>query len=143
MPNTSLWNDLKALPGPYWVLFSGTLVNRFGHFVMPFLALYLQREGYAAWVTAVALGAYGAGGLIAGLLGGYCADRWARFSECRSSPFGRMESGWRVSRWDWPLVGWFVLDPALANRVEGDSSPNSKARHRCHKEARHSRPRDR
>lgn len=76
--NNSLWSDLKSLPGPYWVLFSGTLINRFGHFVMPFLALYLQREGYAAWVTAIALGAYGAGGLVAGLLGGYCADRWGR-----------------------------------------------------------------
>ncbi|MGJ8696650.1 MAG: MDR family MFS transporter [Verrucomicrobiaceae bacterium] len=73
-----LWNDLRALPGPYWVLFSGTLINRFGHFVMPFLALYLQREGYAPWVTAIALGAYGGGGLIAGFLGGYCADRWGR-----------------------------------------------------------------
>jgi MFS family permease len=77
-PNNSLWSDLKSLPRPYWVLFSGTLINRFGHFVMPFLALYLQREGYASWVTAIALGAYGAGGLIAGLLGGYCADRWGR-----------------------------------------------------------------
>ena len=76
--NTALWSDLKNLPGPYWVLFCGTLINRFGHFVMPFLALYLQREGYASWVTAIALGAYGAGGLIAGLLGGYCADRWGR-----------------------------------------------------------------
>lgn len=76
--NSSLWSDLKALPGPYWVLFTGTLINRFGHFVMPFLALYLQREGYTSWVTAVALGAYGAGGLIAGLAGGYCADRWGR-----------------------------------------------------------------
>ena len=76
--NNTLWNDLRALPGAYWVLFSGTLINRFGHFVMPFLALYLQREGYASWVTAIALGAYGAGGLIAGLLGGYSADRWGR-----------------------------------------------------------------
>jgi len=45
---------------------------------MPFLALYLQREGYAAWVTAVALAGYGAGGLIAGILGGYCADKFGR-----------------------------------------------------------------
>ena len=76
--NGSLWTDLKALPKPYWVLFFGTLINRFGHFVMPFLALYLKREGLPTWVTALALGAYGAGGLIAGIAGGYLADRLGR-----------------------------------------------------------------
>ena len=76
--NDSLWTDLKALPGTYWVLFCGTLINRFGHFVMPFLALYLNREGLPIWVTALALGAYGAGGLGAVIMGGYFADRWGR-----------------------------------------------------------------
>lgn len=65
--NDSLWTDLKALPRSYWVLFSGTLINRFGHFVMPFLALYLQREGFPVWVTALALGAYKTGGPAIGL----------------------------------------------------------------------------
>ncbi|MEM1086020.1 MAG: MFS transporter [Verrucomicrobiota bacterium] len=74
----SLWHDLKQLPGAYWILFSGTLVNRFGHFVMPFLAIYLKREGYDGWVTGAALAAYGAGGLIANLAGGYLADRIGR-----------------------------------------------------------------
>lgn len=76
--NDSLWTDLKALPGTYWVLFCGTLINRFGHFVMPFLALYLKREGLPVWVTALALGAYGAGGLVSGIIGGYLADRLGR-----------------------------------------------------------------
>lgn len=76
--NTTLWTDLKALPGAYWVLFCGTLINRFGHFVMPFLALYLNREGYPSWVIAVALAGYGAGGFVACLIGGYFADHWGR-----------------------------------------------------------------
>lgn len=76
--NTTLWNDLKALPGAYWVLFCGTLINRFGHFVMPFLALYLNREGFPSWVIAVSLAAYGGGGLVACLIGGYFADQWGR-----------------------------------------------------------------
>lgn len=74
----SLWSDLRALPGAYWVLFSGTLINRFGHFVMPFLALYLGQRDYASWVAGVALGAYGLGALIANFLGGYYTDRYGR-----------------------------------------------------------------
>lgn len=66
------------LPRSYWILFSGTLINRFGHFVMPFLALYLKREGFDAWVTGASLAAYGAGALVANLIGGYCADRIGR-----------------------------------------------------------------
>ncbi|MBB5350759.1 MFS family permease [Haloferula luteola] len=75
---SSLWSDLRQLPRCYWILFSGTLINRFGHFVMPFLALYLKREGHPAWVTGASLAAYGAGGLIANITGGYCADRLGR-----------------------------------------------------------------
>lgn len=77
-PHTSLWSDLRRLPRSYWILFSGTLINRFGHFVIPFLALYLKREGHEAWVTGASLAAYGAGGLLANLLGGWCADRMGR-----------------------------------------------------------------
>lgn len=74
----SLWRDLRQLPRSYWVLFSGTLINRFGHFVIPFLALYLADEGYASWVTKASLSAYGGGFLLASLIGGYLADRVGR-----------------------------------------------------------------
>jgi MFS family permease len=77
-PHTSLREDLRALPGEYWILFSGTLVNRFGHFVIPFLAIYLSQQGYDAKVTSLTMGAYGAGALIAGAIGGYLADRIGR-----------------------------------------------------------------
>ena len=73
-----LLSDLRRLPRCYWILFSGTLINRFGHFVIPFLALYLKREGYEAWVIGASLTAYGAGGLLANLSGGWCADRVGR-----------------------------------------------------------------
>ncbi len=75
---TSLWSDLRRLPRSYWILFSGTLINRFGHFVMPFLALYLRHEGFAGWVTGASLAAYGGGCLLANLAGGYLADRVGR-----------------------------------------------------------------
>ena len=45
---TTLWQDLGSLPGQYWLLFSGTFVNRFGHFVVPFLAIYLKQRGFGA-----------------------------------------------------------------------------------------------
>lgn len=76
--HTTLLQDLKALPGQYWILFSGTLVNRFGHFVIPFLAIYLRQEGFDAKVTSLTMAAYGAGALLAGVIGGYLADRLGR-----------------------------------------------------------------
>lgn len=74
----TLLQDLAALPAQYWILFSGTLVNRFGHFVIPFLAIYLRQRGYDGHVLGLTLGAYGAGALIAGIIGGYLADRIGR-----------------------------------------------------------------
>ena len=75
---TTLLQDLRSLPGQYWILFSGTLVNRFGHFVIPFLAIYLKQRGYDARAIGLTLGAYGAGALGAGVIGGYLADRIGR-----------------------------------------------------------------
>lgn len=77
-PRSSLWQDLSLLPAEYWILFAGTLVNRFGHFVIPFLAIYLRDQGHDTKVASLALGAYGAGALIAGAIGGYLADRIGR-----------------------------------------------------------------
>lgn len=76
--HTTLLQDLKALPGQYWILFSGTLVNRFGHFVLPFLAIYLRQQGFDAKITSLTIAAYGAGALLAGVIGGYLADRFGR-----------------------------------------------------------------
>jgi MFS family permease len=76
--HTTLMQDLRALPGQYWILFSGTLVNRFGHFVIPFLAIYLRQQGYDAAATGLTMAAYGAGALCAGVIGGYLADKIGR-----------------------------------------------------------------
>jgi MFS family permease len=76
--DTTLWQDLRSLPGQYWILFSGTLVNRFGHFVIPFLAIYLRQQGHDVKTTGLVMGAYGAGALGAGAIGGYLADHLGR-----------------------------------------------------------------
>ena len=75
---TTLLQDLRSLPGQYWILFSGTLVNRFGNFVMPFLVIYLTMHGHDGRTIGFTIGAYGAGGLCAGILGGYLSDRIGR-----------------------------------------------------------------
>ncbi len=77
-PATTLLQDLRSLPRAYWILFWGTLVNRFGHFVIPFLAIYLRQEGHGADAIGLTLGAYGAGALLAGGVGGWLADRIGR-----------------------------------------------------------------
>jgi MFS family permease len=53
-------------------------LNKFGAFVVPFLALYLTRSGYTLTDAGLAIGAYGVGNLIASLLGGHLADTIGR-----------------------------------------------------------------
>ena len=55
---SSLVANLKALPRTIWILFGGTFVNRFGTFVMPFLAIYLTRQGYSITEAGIAVSAY-------------------------------------------------------------------------------------
>jgi MFS family permease len=80
MPSSdpSLWSSLRALPRGAWVLFFGTFVNKAGTFVVPFLTLYLTQQGYSLAAAGLALGAYGVGNLVAGVIGGHLADRLGR-----------------------------------------------------------------
>ncbi len=71
-------DQIRALPSGVWILLGGTLINRFGSFVMPFLAIYLTRMGYSTARAGLAVGAYGAGHIIASSVGGHLADRIGR-----------------------------------------------------------------
>jgi MFS family permease len=53
-------------------------LNKFGAFVVPFLALYLTRSGYTPADAGMAIGAYGVGNFVASLLGGHLADTLGR-----------------------------------------------------------------
>lgn len=66
------------MPREVWIILLGTFINRFGSFVMPFLAIYLTRQGFALTQAGLAMSAYGAGHLSASMLGGYLADRIGR-----------------------------------------------------------------
>lgn len=62
------------MPRGAWILFLGTFLNKFGTFVLPFLAIYMGKLGYSAAQAGLAIGGYGVGTLCASLLGGYLAD---------------------------------------------------------------------
>jgi MFS family permease len=75
---TTLRERLGTLPRPVWILFLGTFLNKFGTFVMPFLALYMTRQGFTTGQAGIAIGVYGIGNFMASGLGGYLADRIGR-----------------------------------------------------------------
>ena len=85
---TGLRENLRSLPPAAWILLGGTFVNRFGTFVMPFLVLYLTRSGYSIAQAGLGVGAYGAGHVMASLLGGHLADRIGRRNTIVLSMFG-------------------------------------------------------
>lgn len=74
----SLRSSLGALPRATWFLFLGAFINKFGGFVVPFLALYLTHRGYTVDDAALAIMAYGAGNVLATFSGGFLADHWGR-----------------------------------------------------------------
>lgn len=67
------------LPRTVYILCLGTLVNRAGTFVIPFLTIYLQDALHWDKVSATrASGLYGVGALAAMVVGGQLADRYGR-----------------------------------------------------------------
>ena len=70
---------IEGLPPTYWLIWTGTLVNRLGGFVIPFLTLYLttQRQ-IPVSRAALMVSLFGAGSFISQLSGGELTDRLGR-----------------------------------------------------------------
>ncbi len=85
---SSVLTHLRAMPRTAWILFAGSFINRFGSFVMPFLAIYLTRQGFTATRAGLAVSSYGAGHIVASALGGEMADRIGRRHTIALSMFG-------------------------------------------------------
>lgn len=69
----------SELPSTYWVLWFGTLINRLGWFVVPFLVLYLTSQiGVSPTGAALLVSVLGAGSFVSQLTGGELADRLGR-----------------------------------------------------------------
>ncbi|MEJ2597016.1 MAG: MFS transporter [Anaerolineales bacterium] len=67
------------LPPTYWLLWVGTLINRLGGFVIPFLTLYLtSQRGIPVSQAALMVSLFGAGSFSASLVGGEVSDRLGR-----------------------------------------------------------------
>lgn len=68
-----------GLPRDFWYLWTGTLINRLGSFVLVFLAIYLTQErGFSASAAGLVIGLWGVGGAVGTTVGGTLADRWGR-----------------------------------------------------------------
>lgn len=68
-----------GLPRAYWYVWVGSVVNRLGTFVVPFLALYLTQErGLSVEQAGLVVSLHGAGAIFAGPVGGVLADRLGR-----------------------------------------------------------------
>ncbi|GAA4219478.1 MFS transporter [Actinocatenispora rupis] len=73
-----MFSTFSGLPRTAWIIFAGTVVNRLGYVVTPFLVFYLGARGVPAEQTPYVLGALGAGNLLGPAVGGLLADRFGR-----------------------------------------------------------------
>ncbi|CAM5548281.1 MFS transporter [Streptomyces narbonensis] len=71
-------SSFRGLPPVVWTIFAGTIVNRLGYLVTPFLVFFLASRGVTGADTSYVLGALGAGNLIGPAVGGVLADRIGR-----------------------------------------------------------------
>ncbi len=70
---------LTGLPRAYWYLWGGTLLNRLGMFVLPFLTIYLTTVRKIPISQATLIASFvGIGSFCASLSGGFLADRIGR-----------------------------------------------------------------
>lgn len=70
---------LQDLPGAFWWLWLARLIIMVGHFVVPFMTIFLTtRVGLAASAAGMVVAAFGLGVVISGLIGGTLADRLGR-----------------------------------------------------------------
>ncbi|TDC65882.1 MFS transporter [Micromonospora sp. KC207] len=78
-----------GLPRTFWYLWTGTLINRLGSFILVFLAIYLTQErGFNELAAGLVLSLWGVGGAVGTTLGGMLADRWGRRPTLLTSHLG-------------------------------------------------------
>ncbi|ABP52819.1 major facilitator superfamily MFS_1 [Salinispora tropica CNB-440] len=74
-----LHDTAGGLPRTFWYLWTGTLINRLGSFILIFIAIYLTQErDFSAAQAGLVLGLWGVGGAVGTTVGGTLADRWGR-----------------------------------------------------------------
>ncbi len=74
-----LRSRIGGLPRPFWVLFSGTFVNRLGMMVEPFIGIYLtQARGMSLAAAGLVMTMFGVGSLASQPVAGWAADHFGR-----------------------------------------------------------------
>jgi MFS family permease len=82
-------HNTGGLPVTFWYLWTGTLINRLGAFVLVFLAIYLTTvRGFSEFDAGLVIGLWGAGGAVGTMAGGILADRWGRRPTLLTAHFG-------------------------------------------------------
>jgi MFS family permease len=107
-----------GLPRTFWSLWAGTLVNRVGTFVEPFLALYLtQARDLSAGRAGVVVALVGGGSVISQPLGGALSDRVGR----RPTLVGGMvASGLAITALAFARSLWMIALCTLLVGIVGD-----------------------
>ncbi|MFE5486758.1 MFS transporter [Streptomyces sp. NPDC056527] len=73
-----MFSSFRGLPPTVWTVFAGTVINRLGFMVTPFLVFFLATRDVTGTETTYVLGALGAGNLLGPAVGGVLADRVGR-----------------------------------------------------------------
>ncbi|WP_293913589.1 MFS transporter [Deinococcus sp.] len=73
-PTALLTGVYRRFPGGFWVLWTGTLINRSGEFVVPLLGFYLSQRGFTVTQVTLVLSVLGVGRFFAEPLGGALTD---------------------------------------------------------------------
>lgn len=130
---------IEGLPRGYWLLWVGTLINRLGGFVVPFLTLYLTgQRGVAVSQAALVVSLLGAGSFISQLTGGELTDRLGRRPMMLASFFitpvfmlllGLARSLWLIAACTF-LLGFFtdLYRPAVSAAVADLVEPQARTR---------------
>ncbi|MCQ4045747.1 MDR family MFS transporter [Streptantibioticus rubrisoli] len=80
---------VSGLPRAFWWLWTSTLINRLGGFVVTFLAMYLTLDrGFSATYAGLVGALYGLGGAVAAIVGGVLTDRVGRRTTMLASQIG-------------------------------------------------------
>ena len=130
---------VEGLPRGYWLLWAGTLINRLGGFVAPFLTLYLTgQRGVLISQAALMISLLGAGSFISQLTGGELTDRLGRRPMMLASFFvtpvfmlllGFARSLWMIAGCTF-LLGFFtdLYRPAVSAAVADLVAPEARTR---------------
>ncbi|MEJ3743284.1 MFS transporter [Actinomycetes bacterium KLBMP 9797] len=101
-----------GLPATFWYLWTGTLINRLGSFVLIFLAIYLTAErDFSQSQAGLVIGLFGAGSAAGVMVGGVLADRWGRR---RTLLFGHLGTATLLVTFGFARDRWAITAAAVA-----------------------------